>query len=165
MSVVAVNFLHSLAKWAVARAAARSPTVALAYLAGPPRDLFRSRAVRDDATDPHSVIRLTGGPPPTNDPLPRASVQVMTWGLDAEAAMARAGVLYECLCVDPADTSGGHAPPRMVVIDGYKAADDSGDGHWLVVSIDPLQRPGYLGPDGEREQVAFNFDVGFVKKD
>jgi hypothetical protein len=162
MAVDLTNFLHSLCRYIVARAAARTPAVAIAYL-GTPRALWRTRADQADAADPYTVLRYGPGPAVDNDPLPRASVQVLTTGKDPEAALTRSQIIFEALC---GDDPIGLPPARMVTIGGYRASDDAADGHWLIVSIDPLQRPGLLAPtQQEREQVSFNVDVGFVKKD
>jgi hypothetical protein len=165
LSVVVTDFLHSLARDLVVRAAAASVPVTIAYPATPsastPAGLWTGKAIEAYAADPYTVLRITGGAGTTWDPLPRLSVQFWTVGKGGPvAALNRAQTLFEALL----DADG--RPARMRVIDGFKWANDAADGHWLVVSIDPLQRPGPLGPDANgREQVSFNCDIGFVRKD
>jgi hypothetical protein len=161
MAVNLLNFLHSLARYVVTRAAAH---------AGGDAELHRRAAAEPlaepggagDAADPYTVFRYGPGPALSNDPLPRASVQVFTSGTDPEAVLTRAQTIFEALCGDDAKAQ---IAARMLVIDGYKL-DDTADGHWLIVSIDPLQRPGFLPPaarSGKRR--ASTLDIGFVKKD
>lgn len=156
------NFLHSLCKELVARAAALSPTLALVYdldegesgLA----NLHRNRAVEGEHCDNlYTVLRNYGGPAMSNDPLPRMSVQVETIGPAVEA-ITRAQQIFELLL------NADRTPWRMVQFNGYKAADDTSDGVWRVVAIDMLQRPGSIGTqDDGRDQVIFNMDMGYVK--
>lgn len=156
------NFLHSFAKDLVARAAAATPSVTIVYQRTPPAkaDLWRGRAVEAESLDPYSVLAITGGPPQGFDALVRRSVQIWTVGSTIEGALNRAQTLYEAML----DTDG--RPVRMRTITGYLAANNTSDGHWLIVSIDPLQAPGHVGTDVNRkEQVSFNVDLGFVKKD
>jgi hypothetical protein len=160
------NFLHSFARDLVVRAAAAAPPVTIPYAAdasGGNLGLWRGRAVEDSATDPYTVLRITGGPPSQYDALPRLSLQVFTTGKvrgAIEPVLNRAQSVYET-CLDAEGL-----PARMRVIDGYTAAENAANGHWRIVSIDPLQRPGSIGPDvNGREQVSFNLDLGFFKKD
>jgi len=158
MTIDPANFLHSFCRHLVARAAAATPAVTIEYLSTP-RALFRGVAVETGAAETYTVVRITGGAGTNWDPLPRLSLQVMTVAkAGLETALSRAQTLFEAL-----SDSDGH-PARMVTINGYKAADNTADGTWRLVSIDPLQRPSPIGPDANRrEQVVFNVDVGVVK--
>jgi hypothetical protein len=164
MPVDLANFVHSLARHVVTRAAALTPPLPLVYFGTPPRDLWRNRAVTGEAADPFTVLRPGPGPGlDGSDPLPRCSIQVMTEGTNPDATLQRAQVVFETLCGDDAKA---HIAARMLTIDGYTADADAPDGHWLIVSIDHEQRPGLLTPTPEeREQGSFNILVGFVKRD
>lgn len=154
------DFLHSLAKFMVGRAAAFAPSVTIAY-AGTPRQIWRDKVNEDFAADPYATLRIYPGPPLTWHPLPRLSLQVQAVGTDDAAALAFAWTLFQTLIEDDGK------PLRMRQIDGFKAADDSSsDGTYMIVSIDPLQRPGFTGRDDStrgRALATFNCEIGFYR--
>lgn len=154
------DFQHSLAKWLVAQAAAQSPAVTLVYNTTGDRSLWLNRAVEGvGCASRYTVLRNYPGPGGNNDPLPRASYQVKTTG-PASVVLARSYQILACML-----NADGTAA-RMIEIDGFKAADDSDDGHWRIVEIDFLQRPGLIETDEKgRGVAAFNFDIGFTKLD
>jgi hypothetical protein len=156
------NFLHSFAKVLVTRAAAQTPSVALAY-AGTPRSLWILKAIEGvDCADPYSVMAVYPGKPPLwGDRSDNLSVQVMTIGSDDAATSSRARCLFECF----ADPASGGQPIRMLQFNGYKLADDSADGTWQITAADPLQAPGFIGrtADAGRRMESFNVDLRLTK--
>ena len=152
------NFLHSLATFIVAQAAALSPPVTLAYQATP-RALWRNLAREADAADPYSTLRFYGGPPWNRyHPLLRQSVQVQTIGTDDVAALQRSWALFQTL----QDAAG--RPLRMTVIPGTVADSSTANGTWMIVSVDALQRPGSTSRDDRgRSVVTWNFEIAFYK--
>lgn len=164
------NFLHSLAKYIVATAAAQTPSVVIPYAydaahATPPGKLglWRHEVQEDFASDPYSVLRVYGGPPTISHPLLRMNVQCMTVGIADEDAIARAYSVFQTL-FDGAGSAGN--PKLMRGINGYLAADDSADGTYLLVYLWAQQRcPGLLGRDDRgRREVDFNFEIGVHKE-
>lgn len=164
------NFLHSLAKYFVARAAAQEPAVSLECF-GTPRSLWRNKVVElpdsngpwpANLTDPYSVLRIYGGPGTQKDPQQRSSIQCFTSGTGEEAVLQRAQVLFECCLFPPDDPQQPLQPLRMTRIDGFDCRTDQPLGAWMLVSIDPTSRAGKIGVDSRgRPQVSFNFDAGY----
>lgn len=152
------NFLHSLCRWMVARAAALSPAVTISYGGASTNQLFRWKA--DEAAadgDLYSVLAIYGGDgsPLRAKPTPR--VQVATHATGNKAGANRAQLLFDLLAADDG------SPLRMQQIPGY-AADDTADGHWLLVNVDWFQRPGLIGRDDrDRAKFVFNVEIGLQK--
>lgn len=149
------NFLHSLCRYMASEAG-------LVYLTDTdeaPRTLSRGRTV-DPKAATFSVVRFAGGPSADFDPITRRTIQIWTLGKDCEPAIAQSQKLYEALFgVDG-------RPVRMLVIPGYAVGANTSDGHWRINSSDPLQPPSPLGPDAKgREQVSWNTELAFIKKD
>lgn len=158
------DFLHSLVRFMVERAGAFSPPLQLNYAdhgnaAGEPRDLWRNNAVEERSANPHSVLRIYGGPGTLKHPKPVVSVQVRTSGSDDDAALNRAQALFETLLEDDGE------PLRMRRITAYNVTQDVPDGEWMLVHVDFLQRPGMVGRDEhtKRAQIVSSFDVGFYR--
>lgn len=152
------DFLHSLIRHIAA-------TASLAYASGTPRALWRNQIIEAAggtaiaAADPSSWLLIYGGPAQNYEGLPRFTVQCGTRGASADLALARAQKIYEALL-----ESTSSYPHQRKTINGYKAADDTADGTWTIVSIDFLQRPGAIGLDAkDRQQFVFNFEVAFFK--
>lgn len=165
LNIVLEDFLHSLCTWMVGSAAAFTPPVAIAYAAAP-RTLTRTIAKEEpggaNVTDPYAVLRIYGGPPFEQwHPLCRQDVQcqaVSSEGKGDEAGLALVWTLFQTLL----DATG--KPIRMATISGFKAADNSTDGTYLVHHVDPKQRPGFTGRDERGRALAtFNFEVGFCR--
>ena len=172
MAAIDLNdFLHSLARYLAARAAAQDPAVSVEVV-GTPRAMWRNKAVEDASGDPvagrrgRPVQRAADLRRPEHRQGPAAPVlgpvpdDRHRRGRDAPAAQ----VLFECLLFAPDDPVQPLQPLRMTTVDGYRAADDAPDGRWLLISVDPTNRPGKTGVDPRgRPRVTFNFDVGFAK--
>jgi hypothetical protein len=146
------NLLHSLATF---MAAATSP--ALQY-AGTPRELFYNTAVEQDASPTLlACCRPYGGAGQGHDPLQRWSIQCRTKAKDAALAMARAQSLYATLL------GADGVPLRMKVIDALTTAD-AADGHYTLVAVQPLQRPGLVAAEERgRFDAVFNFDLSVFR--
>lgn len=144
------DFLHSLCRYLATQ-------TGLKYGATP-QQLWRGLAVEGTGcATTWSVLSVYPGPALSWHPLPRMAVQVLTTGGD-EAALQQAQTLFEACCA--ADKT----PLRMTVINGFKAADNTADGTWRLVSVDPMQRPGAVGRDENRRQrVSFNVEIGYFK--
>ncbi len=152
------NFLYSLARHVVTRSAAMSPAVVI-KLDELPRELWIHRAIDNESADLYSVLRIYGGGRMVRDSIARPSVQCLTIGGNAAVAMARGQLMFEMLCLDDLGQ-----PLRMQEIDAYKLAPSGmeTDGQYVLVAVDPLQRPGLMSSDDNgRTSVVFNFDVGF----
>jgi hypothetical protein len=155
MAIDPNNFLHSLATF---MAAAVSPAL---ELANTPRALWRNLAVEGpgQTTDPYSVLRCYGGPATGHNPLERFSVQCMTWGMSADATVARAFALRATLLAPDG------LPLRMKLIAAVKT-DGTADtpGSYRLVRLDVAGAPGLIGIDDQkRHQAPFNFDVAAVQ--
>jgi hypothetical protein len=152
------DFLHSLAKFIVAQAAAMTPSVTLAY-AEAPRGLWYNLAVETQTADPYSVLATYPGSPLVwglrTDKL---ALQIETIGTTGPA-LKQAEVIFECF------TDGAGRPLRMTTIDGFLSTNDSTDGHYQIVSAEPLQRPGVLTRESDRGKaiVTFNVELSFIK--
>lgn len=150
------NFLRSLCRFLAAAAGLAAP---LKATSDGPSDLWAWQAAEGFAGEPYSVLAVYGGPG-SPYPKPTLAVQCKTYGKSNAAAFARAQALFEALHDD--DGAGRLTPIRMRQIAGYRAADDQADGHWLLVNVDAVQRPGLAGRDDQRNrvEVAFNFEAG-----
>jgi hypothetical protein len=152
------DFLHSLCRYLVAQAAALTPAVPIAYATGTADQLFRWEATESSADTLYSVLVIYGGSPDFLRAKPSISLQVSTYGQSNKALAARADVLFAAL------TAADGSPLRMQSIPGYKAADNSSNGHWLIVNADWKQRPGLIGRDDRgRAKWVFNFEIGIEK--
>jgi|GEM_PF-2626330 len=154
------NFLNSLIQFVIAAAAAQTPAVTLVLPPASGANIWRNKIVEPIAGTPApvSILRYYAGPARQFEAQARAAIQCYTLGFDEEAAQARAQALYECFLAATG------LPLRMVTINGYKAADQSSDGTWRLVSVDLVQTPGKIGVDDRgRTEVSFNLDVAFCK--
>jgi hypothetical protein len=130
-----------------------------------PRALWRTEADEikpGNCTDPFSWVRSYGGGPTSwkDQALDRRSFQCMTIGKTSATTIAQAEKLYATL----RDTAGQLL--RMKEIDSYLAATLAAEAgkKWRMVFVELLQAPYPLGRDEmKRQQVVFNFEVGFVK--
>jgi hypothetical protein len=160
IGIVEADFLHSLITWMVGNAAAFTPAVTLAY-ASTPRQIWRQQANESATADPYAVLRTYPGPPLAWHPLSLMNLQVQTTASqDAgrEAGLELAWQLYQTLVASDGK------PVRMATINGFKAADNSADGTYLLHHLDPLQRPGGTGVDDRGRSLAgFNMEVGFYR--
>ena len=164
------DFLHSLAKYIVARAGAFTPPVAIQY-AGTPRQLWRQRATENTpggpnvCADPYTVMRVYSAPPLMWYPLIKLSVQFQTVASDSgggdEGGLAQAWIVFRTLLDDQ-----GH-PARMLAVNAFKAADDAAHGSpYTLVALDPLQRPGLVGRDDRgRALWTWNAEIEVRKSD
>lgn len=152
------DFLHSLIKFIAA-------TAGLNYTTSSPRHLWRNQIA--EAAGGAAIVAATtatwlviyGGPAQNLEGLPRVAVQCGTRGVDPDLAMAQAQKVYEALL-----ESTSRYPLQRQTINAFKAADDSADGTWTIVSIDFSQRPGAIGLDAkDRPQFVFNFEIAFFK--
>lgn len=160
IGIVEADFLHSLLTWMVGNAAAFTPAVTLAYVATP-RQLWRQQADEAAAADPYAVLRTYPGPPLQWSPLAKMNLQVQVTASQTagdEAGLQLAWVLFQTLV----ESDG--KPVRMRTINGFKAADNTADGTYLLHHLDPLQRPGSMFRDDRgRSGWGFNVEVGFYR--
>jgi len=158
------NFQHSFAKWIVTRAAALTPALTLNYMGANPRSLWVNRALEGQTTDTYHTLRIYGGPPANNDPQPRVSMQARTRSVGDEALIGSMQLFATLLNADGTalrmtEFAGFTAPTEV-------AAGDAADGHWRIVAIDFLQRPGLIPTNEQgRDDAVFNFDMGIYKID
>ncbi len=154
------DFLHSLARFMVTRAAALSPAVTIPY-GGATGELFRWEAYEQgNSSGLYSVLSVVGGPPSAAHPKPTLSIECKTRGSNNKTAVARAEALFETLLEDDG------RPIRLRSIDGFAAANDSPNGHWILANVVWTQRPGLAGRDQRgRVEVVFKLEVDAYKQD
>ncbi len=95
---------------------------------GQQRELFIGRMDRRDADPTASVIRASGGPAGSYDPIEGVSVQVLTQGPTEAAALARAEAIWRLFF----DADG--YPVRNLALTA-----------WRLLAIDAQQRPTPIG--------------------
>lgn len=117
--------------------------------------------------DPYTVFRLYGGPAPEGLlRVPAVSVQAMTVGTDASAAIDAASGLYEAL-YDEQNEPRHHWVIAGKQVDGTSGAvGDDDETNWEIRLVIPGPPPGTIGRDDRgRTQAVFNFDVRFQPKE
>lgn len=161
------SFLHSLCTWVVAQAAALSTPATIPY-GGSGGQLFRWEADEDTAGNAglYSVITPYGGRPESSSwtrPKPIIALQVATFAAANKAGGGRAQMLFDLIATDIPEGGLG-SPCRMRTIPGLLASDSSGDGSWLLINADYIQRPGLVGRnDRNQGKWVFNVNLGIQK--
>lgn len=145
-------FIHSLAKYIAA-------TASIEY-ASTPRALWCHQVdeVAGIVTDPHTVLKVTGGDGTDWSVLASMSLQAMTTAANPALALTRAQAVYECFL------DAQRRPLRMLTINGFVPFTATANGTWRILSANPIQSPGIIGLDAKgRSLVSFNVDVTFLK--
>jgi hypothetical protein len=159
------NFLHSMCVFAAARAGtALNPAVDVNYMmfgSAGPWNLFLNSADESSSPDPYAVVHIYGGAHERNNPKPTIAVQLAVFGSSDFTTGTLANALYRSFCLTNQEQE-----LRMRSIPGFKVADNSGDGSWMLVNAVVHTPPSNLGRDTRgRLKIVSNFDLGFFKAD